>query len=265
MRKRLVQQPGGLVIAVLWSQWREGKRYEVRGAGSSLRLYTDGVLHSQFNPRRVVTGSVWDLLWLGLYFHPRPEPARVLVLGLGAGTAVLQLQSLFPDARFTAIEQDPVHIEVATNHFGLDKRRTEIYRQDAAAFVTRYRGPRFDFVIEDLFTGDAGTPRRALECDRKWLQGLQRCLTSDGTLSINFADYDELKNSAARDWLKESRHFMSGFGLRSPAIENVVAVLLPFKAQSADLRAHLAATPDLAGLLKSHHLRFQVRRIDSQR
>ncbi|MED5249154.1 MAG: hypothetical protein VYB82_01885, partial [Pseudomonadota bacterium] len=82
---------------------------------------------------------------------------------------------------------------------------------------------------------------------------------------INFADYAELKRSAVGDGLKARRPFLSGFGLRSPAIENVVAALLPFKAQSADLRAHLAATPDLAGLLKSDHLRFQVRRIDSQR
>ena len=213
----------------------------------------------------MVTGSVWDLLWLGLYFHPRPQPARVLVLGLGAGTAVLQLQSLFPDATFTAIEQDPVHIEVATNHFGVDKRRTEIYRQDAQTFVTRYRGPLFDLVIDDLFIGSAGMPRRALECDRKWLKGLQKCLKADGILSVNFADYAELKRSAVGESLKARRPFLSGFGLRSPAIENVVAALLPFKAQSADLRAHLASTPDLAGLLKSDHLRFQVRRIDSRR
>ncbi len=84
----------------------------MRGAGSSLRLYTDGVLHSQFSPRRVVTGSIWDLLWLGLYFDARPEPSRVLLLGLGAGTVVLQLQALFPSARFTAFERDPTHISV---------------------------------------------------------------------------------------------------------------------------------------------------------
>tara|TARA_A100001388_G_C28731392_1_gene481652 strand:+ start:738 stop:1298 length:561 start_codon:yes stop_codon:yes gene_type:complete len=185
-------------------------------------------------------------------------------LGLGAGTAVLQLQSLFPDATFTAIEQDPVHIEVATNHFGVDKRRTEIYRQDAQTFVMRYRGPLFDLVIDDLFIGSAGMPRRALECDHKWLKGLRKCLATDGILSINFADYAELKRSSVGEDLKARGPFLSGFGLRSPAIENVVATLLPFQAQSADLRAHLAATPDLAGLLKSDHLRFQVRRIDSR-
>jgi len=234
----------------------------VRGAGSSLRLYTDGVLHSQFSPRRVVTGSIWDLLWLGLYFDPRPEPSRVLLLGLGAGTVVLQLQALFPNARFTAVEQDPIHIEVARTHFGVDETRTQIHCQDAVAFVARYRGPRFDLVIDDLFIGSAGTPRRAVSCDHRWLKQLKHCLDPHGILSINFADHAELKGSALVDCLKTPSGFKSGFGLRSPATENVIAALLPFKAQSADLRAHLAATPDLASFLKSKHLRFQIRRID---
>jgi len=225
-------------------------------------LYTDGVLHSQFNPRRIVTGSIWDLLWLGLYFHPRPEPSRVLVLGLGAGTAVLQMQALFPNARFTAVEQDPVHIQVARAHFGIDEARTKIHSQDAVTFVARYRGPRFDLVIDDLFTGSAGTPRRAVPCDRKWLQLLEGCLAPHGILSINFADHAELKASALQHLLKTAGRLKSGFSLRCPATENVIAALLPFAAQSADLRAHLAATPDLASFLKSGHLRFQVRRID---
>ena len=234
----------------------------MRGAGSSLRLYTDGVLHSQFSPRRVVTGSIWDLLWLGLYFDARPEPSRVLLLGLGAGTVVLQMQALFPSARFTAIEQDPIHIEVARAQFGVDEARTQIHCQDAVEFVARYRGPRFDLVIDDLFIGSAGTPRRAVPCDHRWLQQLKRCLDPNGILSINFADYAELKCSALVDCLKTSSGFKSGFGLRSPATENVIATLLPFEAQSADLRAHLAATPELESFLKSKQLRFQIRRID---
>jgi hypothetical protein len=64
------------------------------------------------------------------------------------------------------------------------------------------------------------------------------------------------------DCLKTSSGFKSGFGLRSPATENVIATLLPFEAQSADLRAHLAATPELGSFLKSKQLRFQIRRID---
>tara|TARA_Y100001934_G_C12190767_1_gene696284 strand:- start:420 stop:980 length:561 start_codon:yes stop_codon:yes gene_type:complete len=183
-------------------------------------------------------------------------------LGLGAGTVVLQLQVLFPSARFTAVEQEPIHIEVARTHFGIDETRTQIHCQDAVEFVARYRGPRFNLVVDDLFIGSAGTPKRAVPCDHRWLQQLRRCLDPQGILSINFADYAELKSSALVDCLRPGSGFKSGFGLRSPATENVIAALLPFEAQSADLRAHLAATPDLASFLKSKHLRFQIRRID---
>ena len=99
----------------------------MRGAGVSRRLYTDGILHSQFNPRRIVTGSVWDLLWLGLYFHPRPEPQRVLLLGLGAGTVVRQLQMLFAELHVTAVENDPVHVRVAREQFGIEPEFATIH------------------------------------------------------------------------------------------------------------------------------------------
>ena len=55
-------------MAILWSQRVGDTRYEVRAAGSSLRLYNNGILHSQFSERCPATGSVWDLLWLpGLF------------------------------------------------------------------------------------------------------------------------------------------------------------------------------------------------------
>ena len=235
----------------------------MRGAGASRSLYTDGILHSQFNPRRIVTGSVWDLLWLGLYFHPRPEPQRVLLLGLGAGTVVRQLQMLFGELHVTAVENDPVHVRVAREQFGIEPELATIHLDDARRFVARYRGPRFDLVIDDLFGGRGGIPSRAISCDRKWLSQLQRCLSPTGVLSINFADHDELKNSAVPAILARNSPFKSAFGLRCPATENVIAALLPYVAQSADLRAHLSATPMLAAQLQSGGLRYQARTLTS--
>ena len=235
----------------------------MRGAGASRRLYTDGILHSQFNPRRIVTGSVWDLLWLGLYFHPRPQPQRALLLGLGAGTVVRQLQMLFGELHVTAVENDPVHVRVAREQFGIEPEFATIHLDDARRFVARYRGPRFDLVIDDLFGGHGGIPSRAISCDRKWLSQLQRCLSPTGVLSINFADHDELKKSAVPAMLRHNSPVKSAFSLRCPATENVIAALLPYAAQSADLRAHLNATPMLAAQLQSGGLRYQARTLTS--
>ena len=51
-------------MALLWERRVEGTLYQVRSAGRTRRLYTNGVFHSQYNPVRPVTGSVWDLLLL---------------------------------------------------------------------------------------------------------------------------------------------------------------------------------------------------------
>ncbi len=57
----------------------------MRTAGKTLRLYTDGVFHSQFNPNHAVTGGVWDALMLPAFFYPAEswcEPGA----GSGGGT-----------------------------------------------------------------------------------------------------------------------------------------------------------------------------------
>ena len=39
-------------MAILWQQTIDGNHYEVRTAGGSVRLYRNGVNHSQWNPKR---------------------------------------------------------------------------------------------------------------------------------------------------------------------------------------------------------------------
>ena len=45
-------------MAILWQKIIKNTQYEVRSAGQTRRLYTDGVFHSQFNPQRAITGGV---------------------------------------------------------------------------------------------------------------------------------------------------------------------------------------------------------------
>ena len=72
-------------MALLWEKRAGGVCYQVRTAGNTVRLYTNGVLHTQYNPTRLLTGSVWDLLLLGALFVPRERMRRVLLLGVGGG------------------------------------------------------------------------------------------------------------------------------------------------------------------------------------
>ncbi|WP_455217906.1 hypothetical protein, partial [Kaarinaea lacus] len=75
-------------MAIVWHKKISGTCYEVRKAGNSIRLYTDGVFHSQYNPHRPVTGSVWDLLMLPAFFTNIDKISRVLVLGVGGGSVI---------------------------------------------------------------------------------------------------------------------------------------------------------------------------------
>ena len=246
-------------MALLWSHREKGVLYQVRVAGSSQRLYADGILHSQFNPRRIVTGSVWDLLWLPVFFLAAPGVERVLVLGAGAGAVIRQLDMLFQPNEIIAVDNNPVHLRVAREFFGVTHQMTELHEADAAEFVRYYRGGKFDLIIDDLFVARGSVARRALPCDSHWIRGLVRHLRKDGILCVNFADRREFLDAPFSAWFGIGRRFGSAFELRCPSTENVIAAMLPGRVDTASLRAHLQATPALAGLLRSGHLRYKVR------
>ncbi|MEZ4756564.1 MAG: hypothetical protein R2817_07050 [Flavobacteriales bacterium] len=79
----------------------------------------------------------------------------VLLLGLGGGSAVHILRNeLKRDPRITAIELDPVMIDVAGRHFAvLGDARLTVIQGDATVQVHVLRD-RFDLVVVDLFADD---------------------------------------------------------------------------------------------------------------
>ena len=72
-------------MAVIWERREDGVLYQVRRQGARMRLFANGVQHSEFHPKRLVTGSVWDLLWLPALLGDPARLRRVLILGLGGG------------------------------------------------------------------------------------------------------------------------------------------------------------------------------------
>ena len=182
-------------MAVIWSCREDGVLYQVRDAGSTLRLYTDGILHTQFNPRRIVTGSVWDLLWLPVFFRADPCVNRVLLLGAGAGTVIRQIDALFSPQEIIAVENNPIHLEIAQKIFGVTPQMAKLHLAEASRFVRQYQGKKFDLIIDDLFVAAGGIAKRALYCDHHWLKQLTRHLTSKGLLCLNFADWSEFSKA----------------------------------------------------------------------
>ncbi len=212
-------------MALLWSHRQGGRRYELRAAGRTLRLYTDGVCHSQHHPERPLTGRVWDLLALPALLLD-PPPRRALVLGVGGGSALLLLRRLFPALELLGVERDPVHLAVARRHFGLRGPSLRLVRAEARRWSARYQGPPFDLVVEDL-CGGRGSPERTVPAgDGAWLGRLLSLLRPGGLLVLNCLSREELAACALLRQGRLRRRLAAGLRLQTPAEENAVGAFL---------------------------------------
>jgi len=210
-------------MAVIWKKEVAGRYYEVRKAGNSLRLYTNGTFHSQYNDRSPLNGSLWDLLVLPALFRPT-EVKRVLVLGLGGGAVVRQLLNLLNNPLITAVELDSVHVDIAKRFFGLSQEsNVKIITGDAIAWLKAYKGKPFDLIVDDLFVENGNDPYRAVEVDAQWSRALLKNLSTKGVLVINFESFRAVNKSAflAVDVIKKK--IASGYSLSTPGYANRIA------------------------------------------
>ncbi len=189
-------------MAIVWQKTVRGTDYQVRSAGHTRRLYTDGVFHSQYNANRPVTGSVWDLLLLPAFFHPVGEIQRVLVLGVGGGAVINQLNHFLSPHRIEGVELNPVHIHVARKYFNVDSTNVSLHEADAVSWLKSYRGPKFDLIIDDLFGEENGEPCRAVAANQSWCELLRRRLKTNGTLVMNF---DTPQSRRECYWYKQAK------------------------------------------------------------
>jgi spermidine synthase len=124
-----------------------------------------------------------------------------LLLGCGAGSVVQILRGRYSsDCAITAVEIDPVVIELAREHFLIDRvKGLEIVCADAREFV-EHEKRRFDLVVVDLFVDDqVPAPFRT----REFLESLRKLLAPGGWLVFNAID-DTKEAEAEADELERS-------------------------------------------------------------
>ena len=248
-------------MAVLWSKQDGDTRYEVRSAGNTRRLYTNGVFHSQYNPKQPVTGSVWDLLLLPAFFLPPARVRRVLVLGVGGGAVIRQLNHFLSPQQIVGVELDPTHLQIAREFFEVEQENVELHEADARWWLKQYRGEPFDMIIDDLFTDAGGDPQRAVEADGPWMRRLLKHLVADGVLVANFGSPQELKECAYFWQPSIGNKFEVAFQLTTPLYENAIAAFVRQPADSAALRGRLRSLPGLNPDHKSSKLNYRIRRL----
>ena len=218
---------------ILESFERDGTRYEVRAHGRSVRLYTNGVFHSQWNEERPFAGGVWDCLSLPVLYREPATVRRVLVLGVGGGAVLRQLALLLPDAHLTGIELEGAHLDVARRRFGLGALEAgagageggvtaTLVEADAVRWLDAPAaddaGP-FDLVVDDLYGHGAGAPVRAVPLEPDWVGRVVARLAPDGLYVANAVEPAEARRAVpvfADAGLRHGAHWSR------PAWDNVV-------------------------------------------
>ncbi len=246
-------------MAVIWQKYIDGKKYQVRKAGNTRRLYTNGVCHSEFNPDKLVTGSIWDLLILPALFYAPGKIKRVLMLGVGGGASILQLHHLLKPDNIIGVEFNPVHLDIARRFFDIDAVQVNLCEADARDWLQGYEGKPFDMIIDDLFIDEGSEPVRAIEANSEWFNLILAHLGRDGHLVTNFGSYEEFRQSAYFQNQKVRKRFSSAFKLTSPLLENVVGAFLRIESDSRFLRKHIKENHILAHALQTKQLRYRIR------
>lgn len=234
-------------MALIWQKCTRDKIYEVRRAGASTRLYTNGVFHSQFNCRRPVTDNLWNMLALPAYLHENPDAVQyVLVLGVGGGAVMRHLLDVAPNAHVVGVDLDATHLHVAKKFFGVNGVRVHLIHEEAVQWLSSYSGPKFDVIIDDLFGESLDAqqlPQRAVPVSEPWLHLLQRHLAPDGVLGFNLesgGQCSKLKQCVRRD---QSSSFAQLLQISHSRYENAVAALLPRKLTLAKAHQALSIQP----------------------
>ena len=226
-------------MTILWEHEKGGTYYSVRQSGASIRLYSNKVFHTQWNPNKPIAGGVWDCLSLPVIYRPIESTKRILLLGVGGGAVIRQLQLLTQFSELLAVEIDSQHIDIATRWFGVDDSRVSLIHADAIAWLASYNGAPFDLIIDDLFGHEEGEPIRACELSPTWTDLLRSHLVQDGLLVVNCVNSKELKQGLLS--LADSG-FRYGYRWSLQAYENAIGVLSNSPIHAREWSRHVEST-----------------------
>ena len=226
-------------MAIVWSQNIEGNLYEVRSAGATLRLYRNGVNHSQWNPNRPLSGSIWDLIVLPALYRPAKSIESALILGFGAGTVAAQLRELVAPKRVVGLELDPIHLSIADGFFDCAEG-CELVAADAVEWVheTDEVG-QFDYVLDDLYGEEDGLPVRCVPMDLEWCQRLAELVRPGGMLVFNMVEPCKVPHLPLFKDLKLKKRFSHHKSFKMEGYENRIVAFSEAPLESDFLTEHL--------------------------
>ena len=252
-------------MAIAWSKVIDNVHYEVRTAGSTVRLYTDGVFHSQYNSRLKISNGIWDLLMLPAFFSGQ-SIKNILVLGVGGGAVIRQLLEHINAVVITGVELNPVHLRIAKQYFGLAKgiknKRIKLYHADAVKWLKDYKGKPFDMIIDDLFGEKNNEPYRAVNIDANWARLLLKNTAAHGLIVVNFLSRRSLINSALINGNTVAKTICNGYVLSRNNYENKIGVFLKFELSKNELQENIKIAENNKIIAK---IQYQIQKLKIKR
>lgn len=108
----------------------------------------------------IESGDIMTHIWKkGItYFLPKTfNPKNVLLLGLAGGSNAHLINHYYPEAKITAIEIDPLMVEIGRKYFDLQKvKNLRIVIDDAYDYVIKMKkSDQYDLVLVDCFAGQS--------------------------------------------------------------------------------------------------------------
>lgn len=117
------------------------------------------------------------------------NPMRFLLLGLGGGGILHEARKRWPRCEITAVEIDPVMIEIAEKYFKIGQiERLRIVNEDAVVYINKkeseqkYKNTDFDAILVDCYVGNQVPV--TLESE-DFLRILKKCLSPNGRVVFN--------------------------------------------------------------------------------
>ena len=164
----------------------KGKVYKSEINGQLELNWYEGKLMLDSKNANYSYGALQRALAVGLHGIGNSEikqSKKILILGMGAGCVIETLRNDFQnDAEITAVEIDPVVVNIAKKYFDVNRfSKLKIVQDDAFAFIKKNK-EIFDLIIVDLFI-DKETP--AQFSSEEFLENVVKASKTKGNILFN--------------------------------------------------------------------------------
>ena len=141
----------------------------------------------------------WYLIapWFSSNFNKK-IPA-LLILGLGGGAQVKSYNSYYDVNKITAVEIDPLIIDLGKKYFDLNTKNLKTINCDAYAYIETVK-EKYNIIILDIFKENVFDSSKNLSV---FLSNISNHLTTEGVLFINKLRSDPANNSLGNDLKKD--------------------------------------------------------------